>query len=179
MHIAAIYFIQRQIAAQNRYNKRSYKKQVFTWRTISFLHEHLLFYLLFTGGINSGSQVFITDPTINPIVIYNNPVRHIAAIAAFPYDDTVGDIIHFFIICTGTFTHNQPMISSGVGTKAINSAKRYIWCNASIRQNNVGIVFGIILYLQQAPKAILFCPYAAIARGAKSSYCPAEIITLP
>ena len=39
MHIAAIYFIQRQIAAQNRYNKRSYKKQVFTWRTISFLHE--------------------------------------------------------------------------------------------------------------------------------------------
>ena len=85
MHIAAIYFIQRQIAAQNRYNKRSYKKQVFTWRTISFLHEHLLLYLLFTGGINSGSQVFITDPTINPIVIYNNPVRHIAAIAAFPY----------------------------------------------------------------------------------------------
>lgn len=129
MHIAAIYFIQRQIAAQNRYNKRSYKKQVFTWRTISFLHEHLLFYLLFTGETNSGSQVFITDPTINPIVIYNNPVRHIAAIAAFPYDDTVGDIIHFFIICTGTFTHNQPMISSGVGTKAINSAKRYIWCN--------------------------------------------------
>lgn len=55
------------------------------WRTISFLHEHLLFYLLFTGGINSGSQVFITDPTINPTVIYNNPVRHIAAIAAFPY----------------------------------------------------------------------------------------------
>ena len=45
MHIAAIYFIQRQIAAQNRYNRRSYKKQVFTWRTISFLHEHLLFYL--------------------------------------------------------------------------------------------------------------------------------------
>ena len=65
------------IAAQNRYNKRSYKKQVFTWKTISFLHEHLLFYLLFTGGINSGSQVFITDPTINPIVIYNNPVRYI------------------------------------------------------------------------------------------------------
>ena len=85
MHIAAIYFIQRQIAAQNRYNKRSYKKQVFTWRTISFLHKHLLFYLLFTAGINSGSQVFITDPTINPTVIYNNPVRHIAAIAAFPY----------------------------------------------------------------------------------------------
>ena len=26
MHIAAIYFIQRQIAAQNRYNKRTYKK---------------------------------------------------------------------------------------------------------------------------------------------------------
>ena len=99
MHIAAIYFIQRQIAAQNRYNKRSYKKQVFTWRTISFLHEHLLFYLFFTAGINSGSQVFITDPTINPTLIYNNPVRHIAAIAAFPYDDTVGDIIHFFIIC--------------------------------------------------------------------------------
>lgn len=80
MHIAAIYFIQRQIAAQNRYNKRSYKKQVFTWRTISFLHEHLLFYLLFTGGINSGSQVFITDPTINPTVIYNNLFCPYAAI---------------------------------------------------------------------------------------------------
>ena len=104
MHIAAIYFIQRQIAAQNRYNKRSYKKQVFTWRTISFLHEHLLFYLLFTGGINSGSQVFITDPTINPIVIYNNPVRHIAAIAAFPYDDTAHQREHIKNAHTGGYT---------------------------------------------------------------------------
>ena len=136
-------------------------------------------YYLFTAGINSGSQVFITDPTINPIVIYNNPVRHIAAIAAFPYDDTVGDIIHFFIICTGTFTHNQPMISSGVGTKAINSAKRYIWCNASIRQNNVGIVFGIILYLQQAQRPFCFAHTQPSRAGAKSSYCPAEIISLP
>ena len=151
MHIAAIYFIQRQIAAQNRYNKRSYKSRYSRGGRYRF-YMNTCFFIIFYAGINSGSQVFITDPTINPTVIYNNPVRHIAAIAAFPYDDTVGDIIHFFIICTGTFTHNQPMISSGAGTKAINSAKRYIWCNASIRQNNVGIVFGIILYLQQAPK---------------------------